>query len=75
MPLRFIVLAFLTVWLSGCIFNIRIPQPAEPLQETRVAGAGADKIVLMDLSGTISEEEKGSTLAPEPNMVAQFKEE
>ena len=69
-----IVLSLLTL-LSGCFPNVRIPATAQPLQETQVAGAGADKIVLMDLSGMISEEEKGSSLVPEPNLVAQIKEE
>ncbi|MBI3596881.1 MAG: signal peptide peptidase SppA [Nitrospirae bacterium] len=61
--------------LNGCFFNVQLLPRVEPLQEKEVAGAGADKIVLMDLSGMISEEEKGTALVSEPNLVAQIKEE
>ncbi|HET6465149.1 MAG TPA: signal peptide peptidase SppA [Nitrospiria bacterium] len=74
-PLRYLGFASLVILLSGCIFNIQLLPKVEPLEEKDVSGAGADKIVLMDLSGMISEEEKGSSLVPEPNLVAQFKEE
>jgi len=47
----------------------------EPLQEKELTGTGKDKIVLMDLSGVISEEERGTSFMPEPNLVAQLKEE
>lgn len=74
-PLRFLGFAFLIIMLSGCFFNIQLLPKVEPLVEKEVSGTGADKIVLMDLSGVISEEEKGSSLVPEPNLVAQIKEE
>ena len=65
----------LLLLLSGCFFNVQLLPKVEPLQEKEISGTGADKIVLMDLSGMISEEEKGSSLVPEPNLVAQIKEE
>ena len=65
----------LVLFLSGCIVNVNLLPTVEPLQEKRVAGTGNDKIVLIDLSGIISEEEKGTTLVPEPNLVARIKEE
>jgi protease IV len=61
--------------LSGCFFNIQLWPKVEPLQEKELTGTGKDKIVLMDLSGVISEEEKGTSFLPEPNMVARLKEE
>jgi len=69
-----ICLSLLTL-LSGCFFNVQLLPQVEPLQEKQVAGSGSDKIVLMDLSGVISEEEKGTALVSEPNLVAQIKEE
>ncbi|MBI3994824.1 MAG: signal peptide peptidase SppA [Nitrospirae bacterium] len=74
-PLRPFVYVFLLIMLSGCIVNVGLLPRVEPLQEKRVAGSGKDKIVLVDLTGVISEEEKGSSLAPEPNPVARIKEE
>ena len=73
--LNIVILLSLLTLLSGCFFNIQLLPKVEPLEEKDVSGAGADKIVLMDLSGMISEEEKGSSLVPEPNLVAQIKEE
>jgi protease IV len=74
-PLRYLVFTSLIIMLSGCIFNIQLLPKIEPLQEKPVAGEGNDKIVVMDLSGVISEEEKGTSFAPEPNLLAQIKEE
>jgi len=72
---RSLIFVFSVIMLSGCFFNVQLLPPVEPLQEKQVAGAGPDKIVLMDLTGVISEEEKGSALMPEPNPVARIKEE
>ncbi|MBI3610046.1 MAG: signal peptide peptidase SppA [Nitrospirae bacterium] len=69
---RYLLLMLL---LSGCIVNVSLLPTVEPLKEKRVAGTGKDKIVLMDLSGVISEEEKGTALVSEPNPVARIKEE
>ena len=61
--------------LSGCIYNINLLPSVEPLQEKQVGGAGKDKIVLMDLSGIITEEEKAGAFITEPSLVARMKEE
>ena len=61
--------------LSGCIYNINLLPSVEPLQEKQVGGAGKDKIVLMDLSGIITEEEKARAFITEPSLVARMKEE
>jgi len=68
----YVVLIFI---LSGCFFNVQLWPKVEPLQEKELGGTGKSKILLMDLSGVISEEEKGTSFVPEPNMVAQLKEE
>lgn len=74
-PLRLTPYVLVTFLLTGCIVNVSLLPTVEPLQEKRVAGTGKDKILVMDLTGVISEEEKGGTLAPEPNPVARIKEE
>src|SRR3972149_3175594 len=61
--------------LSGCIYNINLLPSVEPLQEKQVGGAGKDKIVLMDLSGIITEDEKAGAFITEPSLVARMKEE
>ncbi len=68
----YILLALL---LSGCIMNVSLLPTVEPFQERRVAGTGKDKILIMDLTGVISEEEQGTPFSPEPNPVARIKEE
>jgi protease IV len=74
-PLRLSPYVLLVFLLTGCFFNVQLWPKVEPLQEKELAGTGKDKVVLMDLSGVISEEEKGTSFVPEPNMVAQLKEE
>lgn len=60
--------------LSGCIYNISLfPKPG-PLEEKVVEGTGTDKILLLDVSGVISEE-KPDGLLDQPDMVARIKEE
>lgn len=71
----FTVIAGLTfLVLSGCIYNISLfPKPG-PLEEKVVEGTGADKVLLLDISGVISEE-KPDGLLDQPDMVARIKEE
>lgn len=61
--------------LSGCIRNYisLFPQPG-PVVEQVVDGTGEDKILLIDISGVISEE-KPDGLIDRPDMVARVKEE
>jgi protease-4 len=62
--------------LSGCVlFSINLTSAVRPLEEERVAGSGKNKILLMNISGVISEEEKSSGLTKMPGLVAQVKEE
>ncbi|HEY3308181.1 MAG TPA: signal peptide peptidase SppA [Desulfuromonadaceae bacterium] len=48
--------------LSGCAFNMPLIPPPQPLQEQVLEGEGHKKILLLDISGTISEEEKAGGL-------------
>ena len=59
--------------LSGCITINLLPGSA-PIEEKRISGSGADKVLLMDLSGVISSNESEG-LVDHPSMVAQIKEQ
>lgn len=62
----------------GCSFiSISLIPPVEPLKETTVSGSGKDKILIIDISGIISEEGKSSLvgLSGEPDIVARIREE
>lgn len=60
--------------LSGCIYNISLLPQSGPLGEKVVEGSGDDKVLLIDISGVISEE-KPDGLIEQPDMVARIKEE
>ncbi|MEK6526584.1 MAG: signal peptide peptidase SppA [Nitrospirota bacterium] len=62
-----------TVLLSGCITINLLPGPG-PLEEKQLSGSGADKVLLIELSGLISSHERDGLLE-QPNLVAQMKEE
>ena len=69
-------LLYLCILLAaqGCTFlSVNLISPVEPLKEKRISGSGKDKILLMDISGLISEEEGG--ISGEPGPVARIKEE
>jgi protease-4 len=65
--------ALLTV-LSGCITINLMPSPG-PLREDEVGGAGASKILLIDLAGVISSSEEDGAFVEHPSMLARMKEE
>jgi protease-4 len=69
------LLAFL---LSGCAFvSIPLHTGTQPLQEQVLEGDGKTKILLIDISGMISEKEKSqdSLFVEEPPLLARVKEE
>src|SRR5579863_4056102 len=71
------VLILAAFGLSGCIvnyFDFGSLFKVQPLQETKVSGKGRQKILLLDISGVINEEEGGG-IARKPNMVSRVKEE
>jgi protease-4 len=58
---------------TGCI-TINLLEPAGPVQEVQLTGTGDGKVLLLDLSGVISSQDKDG-LIPQPNMLAAFKED
>ena len=62
---------------TGCAFvNVPLMPPAAPLEEQLLEGDGAKKILLLDISGTISEEGKSGGLLGRsaPSMVSIIRE-
>src|ERR1039457_7192290 len=65
------------VLLSGCAFvNVPLMPSPSPLKEQVLEGEGTKKILLLDISGTISEHEKWGGLlgSPSPSMVSLVRE-
>jgi len=63
--------------LSGCAFvNVPLVSPSQPLEEQVLEGDGPRKILLLDISGTVSEQEKSSSVLGQrtPSMVSQVRE-
>jgi len=63
--------------LAGCAFvNVPLLQPPQPLEEQLLEGDGAKKILLLDISGAISEQEKSAGLLgrSSPAMVSLVRE-
>jgi len=67
-------LLILSLISSGCVYNISLFPELKPLKETVLEGGGEGKILLLDISGVISEE-AGDGMVEEPSMVARVKEE
>src|SRR5450631_904766 len=74
----FVAMLFLLVSiLGGCAFvNVPLMPPPMPLEEQVLEGDGARKILLIDISGTITEQEKSGGLLGRaaPSMVSQVRE-
>ena len=71
------VLVLLVSALGGCAFvNVPLMPPPMPLEEQVLEGDGTRKILLMDISGTISEQEKSGGLLGRdtPSMVSLVRE-
>ncbi len=63
--------------LYGCAFvNVPLISAPRPLEEQTLEGEGAKKILILDISGTISEQEKSGGLLgrPSPSMVSVIRE-
>src|SRR5207244_2437959 len=65
---------FFTLVTAGCITVSLFPQ-AMPLREKTVQGTAADKILMMDISGVISEKGSSNPLSESEDLVARIKEE
>ena len=57
----------------GCV-TINLVEPPGPVQEVQLSGSGSDKVLLLDLSGVITSQDKDGWI-PQPNLLATFKEE
>jgi len=58
---------------AGCI-TVNLIEPQGPVKEMELTGKGDGKVLLLDLSGVISAQDKEGII-PQPNMLATFKEE
>ena len=66
----------LIILLQGCV-SVNIVPPPAPLKEHVIEGRGRPKILLLDVSGFISERERGGNivnLAKKPSTVVQVRE-
>ena len=53
-----VVIGVIGLVLSGCTFNFPLFPGPGPLQETQVDGTGKAKVLLIEISGVISSQEK-----------------
>src|SRR3989442_5507486 len=72
--LSIVATALLALVTAGCISISLFPQ-AMPLREKTVQGTAADKILMMDISGVISEKGSSNPLSESEDLVALIKEE
>lgn len=73
---RTLILSFALLFLGGCLFNVNLAPGPQPLKERLIEGKGSPKILLVDISGFISHEEKDTTFGPSsPSMVSRIREE
>lgn len=73
---RFVIVVISAIgWLlSGCTFNFPLFPGPGPLQETQVDGTGKAKILLIEISGVISSQDKDG-FRTTPSMIASVKEQ
>ena len=72
-----LVSSILILVLGGCAFvNVPLITPTKALEEKVVDGEGRAKILMLDLTGVISEErQRGVGFFDRPSMVDEFREE
>lgn len=74
MPVLRLLLIFIAITFTGCV-AINLPT-VQPLAEKVVAGEGRAKILLVDISGIIKDEESTGVFGQtQPNITARVKEE
>ena len=71
---RFVIVLLVGILVQGCTFNFPLFPIPGPMQETQISGTGDGKVLLIDLSGVISSQDKEG-LIRQPNMLATFREE
>jgi protease-4 len=67
----------LALFLAGCSISLDFTPRIQPLREQAVEGSGAEKVLLLDLSGVISEEPLFTlgSQGPRVSMLARVREE
>ena len=73
-----LILIIFFISLNGCaFFNLQLATPTQPLEEKVLEGEGTAKLLVIDVSGTITEQEKSKKifLEEESSMVSVIKEE
>ncbi len=70
------ILLMLVTVTGGCTINLPLGPQSKPLEEQVLEGDGSGKILIMDISGTISEREKGGALLGQsaPSLVSLVRE-
>lgn len=71
---RVIAMVLVGLSMAGCTFNFPLFPGPGPLRETQVSGTGGAKVLLLEVSGMISSQEKEG-LIPAPSMLARIKEQ
>ena len=73
-----LILIIFFISLNGCAFiNLQLATSTQPLEEKVLEGEGTAKLLVIDVSGTITEQEKSKKifLEEESSMVSVIKEE
>jgi protease-4 len=70
----FVLVCLAPLFFSGCFFNVQLLPKVQPLEEQKISGSGKEKILLLDVSGVINEQDEGD-IVRRPNMVSRIKEE
>jgi protease-4 len=71
---RLIAVVLVGLSMAGCTFNFPLLPGPGPLRETQVSGTGSAKVLLIEISGMISSQEKEGFL-PAPSLLARIKEQ
>ena len=71
---KFLIVFLFALLASGCV-SVSLFPPKTPLREKSVQGTGADKVLLVSISGIISEGKEGGLLDRDDDLVARIKEE
>ncbi|MGR3296550.1 MAG: signal peptide peptidase SppA [Candidatus Bathyanammoxibius sp.] len=72
----FLLVAVAVATLGGCAVNVPLIGKVKPLEEQVVSGEGTDKVLVVDISGIISDRKRKGVLrlSSRPSMVANVKE-
>jgi protease-4 len=71
---RFFAVVLVGLSMASCTFNFPLFPGPGPLRETQVSGTGSAKVLLIEISGMISSQEKEGFL-PAPSLLARIKEQ